>query len=211
MQKPSLDNFMENDFEVKSPVKFNQSGVAYFNKLYRLANCDENSYFQLENQYLDVPSVIDYLAFSIAINSTDSFGKNITYISKNGSKWFIMPYDLDTTWDNNFDGTLLDINNNITQSLTINRLLETVYNHHRSEIISRYSQLRQSVLSTANVINQFNKWFDQVGSDTYNNNDKLWGDINLPGQTHRLSISSVEFDQMIAKRLAIVDQQLGLA
>lgn len=205
-------NLQEAEFEAKSPAKVDQSVADKFNELYTLANASDSDYQALEDEYLDVPAAIDYIAFSAAINNVDGITKNITYINKDNGKWVLMPYDLDESWDSNWRGINLTTNDNFIDTMAIlqNRLLLAIYNHHQQDIINRYKQLRQTALSTENVTNLFNQWFDEVGTTAYQNNDRLWGDINITGQKHRLAIDKTTFDNIISQRLAAVDQQFGL-
>ena len=195
-----------------SPAKVDESVADQFNQLYQLANTNnDGDYARLEGQYLDVPAAIDYLAFSAAINNTDGITKNAIYISKKGSKWVIMPYDLDASWNNDWDSGLMDINSNFFDTLKgyDNKLLLTIFNHHQHDLASRYFELRQNVLSDDNVIKVFNDWFTSVGNTAYANNDALWGDMNLSGYTHRNSVDQDQFIQMIKQRLAVVDRQMA--
>lgn len=206
------ENLQEAEFEAKSPAKVDQSVADKFNELYKLANASDDEYQVLESKYLDVPAAIDYLVFGAVINNIDGIIKNATYINKKNSKWVIMPYDLDTSWDNKWDGTTLPLNSDFFAELknSQNHLLITIYNHHQQDIINRYRELRTNVLSTAHVTKLFNQWFDEIGIDAYQNNDQLWGNINFAGQTHRLALNKNDFDNTITQRLNYVDQQFGL-
>lgn len=212
IQPFSPENLQEAEFEAKSPAKVDQSVADKFNELYELANASDSNYEELESKYLDVPAAIDYLVFSAAIDNIDGITKNITYINKDNSKWVLMPYDLDASWDNSWDGNTLPTNANFINTMKErqNRLLLMIYNHHQQEVANRYKELRQNVLSTANVTNLFNQWFDAVGTTAYHNNDQLWGDINAVGQTHRLALDKATFANTISQRLAAVDQQFGI-
>ena len=206
------DNLQEAEFEAKSPAKVDQSVADKFNELYKLANASYAEYEMLENEYLDVPAAIDYLVLGAVINNIDGITKNITYVNKENSKWVIMPYDLDASWNNSWNGTSMPLNADFFAEIknNQNRLLIAIYNHHQQDIINRYRELRTNVLSTANVTSLFNQWFDEVGTTAYQNNDQLWGNINITGQTHRLAIDKATFDNTISQRLAAVDQQFGL-
>lgn len=210
----SVADIQDTAFVNRSPEKVDQSVVDRFNELYQLANAkNDTEYYALENMYLDVPAAIDYLVFNAAINNVDSITKNITYISKSGSKWVIMPYDLDTSWNNaSWNGGIFSIDTNYEEQLKQGqqRLLLAIYTHHKNDVINRYKELRQTVLSSDNVVNEFNQWFAMVGNAAYQNNDFLWGDINLNGGSHRNSVDITSFDDMLRQRLNNVDHFWGL-
>ena len=87
-----------------------------------------------------------------------------------------------------------------------NQLFLRIYQHHRQEIVSRYRELRQTVLRTDHVIAAFNQWFNQVGTAAYQNNNQLWRDFSQ----HSLTFDPVTFAQVIEQRLTVVDQQMGI-
>lgn len=208
-QPVTAENFISDSaFSNVSPAKVTQATIDRFNELYQVANASENDYLRLEQQYIDVPSAIDYLVFSFAINNADGLRKNIFYLSKDGSKWTLMPYDLDMSWANSWDGNTTDEKADFSQTLNNsgNKLLINIYNHHRQEIINRYKELRQSVLSTANVIALFNQWFDSVGEKNYQINDQLWNQYNMDGSfTHRAYLPKQELFKQINSWLKTVD------
>ncbi|QZN93896.1 CotH kinase family protein [Limosilactobacillus panis] len=113
----TTDDLVDTAFNNRSPKKVDQSVVDRFNELYQLANASDADYYKLEEQYLDVFAAIDYLTFISAINDVDGITKNITYISKAGSKWVLMPYDLDMTWNTLYNGAIMSIDTNIEDLL----------------------------------------------------------------------------------------------
>lgn len=205
-------DLVDTAFNNRSPEKVDQAVADRFNELYRLANASDADYSNLESQYLDVPAAIDYLAFIGAINDVDGITKNITYISKAGSKWVLMPYDLDMTWDNRAEGATMPIDTVLEDVLNSyqQRLLLNIYNHHKQDVINRYKELRQTVLSSDNVISLFNQWFNTVGNAAYQNDQRLWDGISTAGATRRGPINVNDFNNMIRQRLANVDHSFGL-
>ena len=200
-------------FSIRSPQKATQSVCDRLNELYQLANAQDNEvYTELEKRYLDVPSAIDYLAFSFAINNEDGLRKNITYISKNGSKWVIMPYDLDSSWNIGWDGSLRPINDDFSSILkeSGNLLLWNIYIHHKYDIINRYKELRENALSTKNVILLFNNWMQNIGYKNYKNNGKLWSQLDYGNFRHMETISPTDLFTAINQRLSFVDHEFGL-
>ncbi|MGM9907853.1 CotH kinase family protein [Limosilactobacillus sp.] len=205
-QQVGVGNLVDTTFANISPEKVDQTVVDQFDQLYQLANASDQDYARLEGKYIDVPAAIDYLAFSFAINNSDGLRKNITYISKNGSKWVFMPYDLDMTWDNSFDGSVQDINKNFETEIQErdNKLLSAFYAHHKQDIINRYKELRTSVLSTDHVTSLFKEWFNSIPATAFDNNRYLWDGLHND-DTRRKSISPDQLYQIIQQRLDSVD------
>ncbi len=205
-QQVGVGNLVDTTFANISPEKVDQTVVDQFDQLYQLANASDQDYARLEEKYIDVPAAIDYLAFSFAINNSDGLRKNITYISKNGSKWVFMPYDLDMTWDNSFDGSVQDINKNFETEIQErdNKLLSAFYAHHKQDIINRYKELRTSVLSTDHVTSLFKEWFNSIPATAFDNNRYLWDGLHND-DTRRKSISPDQLYRIIQQRLDSVD------
>ena len=201
----TVDDLRDTVFSNTSPAKVNQQVADHFNKLYELANADEQTYQFLEEKYFDVPAAIDYLAFSFAINNSDGLRKNIMYVSKDNGKWMIIPYDLDTTWDTNWDNSKQDITKNFEDTLreNDNKLLLNFYAHHKQEIINRYKELSSNVLSSKNINSLFKDWFDSIGNDAYTHNDDLWANI---GVDHHSNISLNDITKVVNERLMSVDK-----
>lgn len=201
----TVDDLRDTVFSNTSPAKVNQQVADHFNKLYELANADEQTYQFLEEKYFDVPAAIDYLAFSFAINNSDGLRKNIMYVSKDNGKWTIIPYDLDTTWDTNWDNSKQDITKNFEDTLreNDNKLLLNFYAHHKQEIINRYKELSSNVLSSKNINSLFKDWFDSIGNDAYTHNDDLWANI---GVDHHSNISLNDITKVVNERLMSVDK-----
>ena len=201
----TVDDLRDTVFSNTSPAKVNQQVADHFNKLYELANADEQTYQFLEEKYFDVPAAIDYLAFSFAINNSDGLRKNIMYVSKDNGKWTIIPYDLDTTWDTNWDNSKQDITKNFEDTLreNDNKLLLNFYAHHKQEIINRYKELSSNVLSSKNINSLFKDWFDSIENDAYTHNDDLWANI---GVDHHSNISLSDITKVVNERLMSVDK-----
>lgn len=214
-QPVTVDDFISDwAFSNVSPAKITQATINRFNELYQVANAPKSDYLSLEQRYIDIPSAIDYLVFSFAINNADGLRKNIFYLSKNDSKWTLMPYDLDMSWANSWDGNTTDEKADFGQTLNNsgNKLLINIYNHHRQDIINRYKELRHNVLSTANVIMLFNQWFDSIGEKNYQINDQLWNQYNMNGLfTHRAYLPKQELFKQINSRLKTVDNLWGIS
>lgn len=117
-------------------------------------------------EYFDLPSLIDYYLFGLAICGYDNFGKNQLYMTYDGQKWFATMYDLDSTWCLWWDGThfvpteyslrdFLGIEEN--DSNLLYSKLERLFMH---EIEARWNELRNGVLSVDSIINRFERFTD---------------------------------------------------
>lgn len=122
--------------------------------------------------YFDVDSLIDYLIFSDAVNNTDGFLKNWQWVTYDGIKWAVCPYDLDgilgwNGWEEmspNY-GTLGD-------SLVLPTGWIRLYFH--DELCQRYSELRKEILTVENIFGLLNDWCSRIGAANLKKDLSKW-------------------------------------
>ena len=57
--------------------------------------------------YFDIQGMTDYVVMSFVTSNGDGFQKNWQWITYDGMKWYVMPYDLDCIFGNMWRGTFL--------------------------------------------------------------------------------------------------------
>lgn len=116
--------------------------------------------------YLD--SLIDYYIFGVVSCGLDAFGKNQIYMTYDGQKWIASMYDMDSTWGLWWNGSSFvattyartefqDFKDGQGNLLYI-RLEELFY----SQIQARWAELKDSVLSYANIMTRFERFIEIV-------------------------------------------------
>lgn len=129
---------------------------------------DEEFKTNLQN-YFDVPSLIDYHLYGMAMCGSDSYGKNQLYITYDGNKWIASMYDLDTTWGMYWNGETLvaadyartkfeDYVNGRLGNLLYVRMEQNFY----EELQTRWVELKAGPLSLTNIINRFERFTDNI-------------------------------------------------
>ena len=122
--------------------------------------------------YFDIPSLIDYHIFGLAMCGLDSYGKNQIYMTYDGNKWIASMYDLDSTWGLYWNGETLvahdyvrtkfeDMVNGRQGNLLYARMERNFY----QELQSRWAELKHSALSLTNIINRFERFTDIMPQD----------------------------------------------
>ena len=122
--------------------------------------------------YFDVPSLLDYELFGMAVCGSDSFGKNQIYMTYDGSKWIASMYDLDTIWGMYWNGETLvaadyartkfeDYVNGRLGNLLYYRLEQVFY----PELQARWAELKAGPMSMVNIINHFENFMQSMTSD----------------------------------------------
>lgn len=143
-------------------IKSNWSEVINF----IMTSSDEDFKANLGN-YFDIPSLIDYHIFGLAMCGLDSYGKNQIYMTYDGAKWIASMYDMDSTWGLYWNGETLvppeyartkfeDMVNERQGNLLYERLEKNFY----EELQNRWVELKQSALSLTNIINRFERFTD---------------------------------------------------
>lgn len=132
-------------------------------------------------QSLDIKSAIDYFIFQEIILGTDGLAKNMLLATYDMKKWYLSAYDMDSTFDLDWNGQILEhydsdmpyspYNNKFSALLSYTR---SVYSH---SYVERYTELRKSVLSYSSIIEEFEKYIGIFGEDVYIQDTAIYPDI----------------------------------
>ena len=130
----------------------------------------------------DVVSIIDYIVFSLVTANYDGFMKNWQWLTYDGVKWFVTPYDLDGTFGNIFIGTIVLPANwsYINQDYRMLSSLEVgpaywVKTYYWSEIADRYEDLRlKGIFTPEHILQYVYDWCDRLGEDAYDSEKQKW-------------------------------------
>ncbi|WP_416261794.1 CotH kinase family protein [Gibbsiella quercinecans] len=102
--------------------------------------------------HLDKNNVVDFYVFLCFICAPDCVQKNTTFITWDGTKWFFMPYDLDTTFGLHYAGTsiayapTLNLFDNGLAAQVNRNFWKKVRNAYSVEMNARYAELRDNGL-----------------------------------------------------------------
>ena len=122
-------------------------------------------------QVLDIKGAIDYFIFQTVILGTDGLAKNMLLATYDMTKWYLCPYDMDATFDLDWEGDILDIYDRIPPYYPYNNryssLLTGILEGYNNEYKARYFDLRKSILSYSSIINEFEKYITAYGEDIY--------------------------------------------
>lgn len=119
---------------------------------------------------LDIQSAIDYFIFQDVIFGIDGLAKNMLIATYDITKWYLSAYDMDSTFDLYWDGSIMDwfdawmtdgYDNQYSQ------LLLVIWDYYWDRMVERYWELRQTVLSEASIISAFEAYIGQYGDDLY--------------------------------------------
>lgn len=135
--------------------------------------------------YLDLDSAIDYYVYSVAIGNVDGVVRNFNLQTWDGKKWYFAAYDLDMVFGRTPD--LLDYLSPEYNGSSIrhggitfenlsggNRIFTQLWKFYKADIIARYKELVQSVLSISNVPTFLTNYAKHIPFALKVQEDKLW-------------------------------------
>ena len=132
-------------------------------------------------QSLDIKSAIDYFIFQEIILGTDGLAKNMLLATYDMTKWHLSAYDMDSTFDLDWEGDIRDsYDSDMPYSPYNNRyssLLIYIRNNYYNAYVERYTELRKSVLSYSSIIEEFEKYIGIFGEDVYIQDTAIYPDI----------------------------------
>ena len=142
-------------------------------------SCDGSDWTTVE-QYIDIPSVIDYICFSALTTNLDGIGKNILYVTYDKTKFYMSAYDMDTTFGNYWNGQrLVTVRNRPTLSdgwgvPVIDKLIA----HRKDEIIERYKSILYNVMSSNIIDELFSRYLHAIPLAVKNADSAKWGEMH---------------------------------
>ena len=160
-------------------------------------------------QSLDIKSAIDYFIFQEIILGTDGLAKNMLLATYDMYKWYLSAYDMDSTFDLDWNGYILkDYNSDMPYYPYNNHfsaLLSYIKSIYLHDYLKRYTELRKSVLSYSSIIEEFEKYIGVYGEDIYIQDTAIYPDI--PSVTSNTLKSLQNF---VRDRLKYLDSVYGV-
>lgn len=122
--------------------------------------------------FFDVDSLIDYLIFSDIVTNVDGFRKNWQWVTYNGVKWAVCPYDLDGIIGWSGWGELSPTSDRYGNTLDLPT--GWVIKYFDTELCERYKTLRTGVLTVKNIFNLLNEWCSRIGASNFEKDLSKW-------------------------------------
>lgn len=181
---------LSQDFETWS-VEVGEENEQTLAKLNRLQdffiNSTDEEFVANFDQYMNLDALLNYYIFTDFAYLPDNLSKNMLLATYDGQVWYPSLYDLDTSWGADFHGKeLYDYENKLVNQKSSNlfRRLEQCYSE---ELVQRYFELRQDILTKENVMAEFNSFRDEIPWLTFAKETVKWGNgfirepSDLPG------------------------------
>jgi len=132
---------------------------------------------------------LDYVVFSYVTANGDGFERNWQWITYDGVKWYVMPYDLDCIFGNMWQGTFFFPPEVFWYFAQYDHLHNTgpilfFLNYYKQEIVERYKDLRYSgQISCELFMQHFRSWYGRFGEEGYSLEYDRWPDSPCNGET----------------------------
>lgn len=160
---------------------------ANFTKFLTFINTASDDDFKKNiNNYIDLYSVINLYLFGVWSYEYDYYNKSEILLTYNaGVSYYMLPYDLDSTWRLYWDGSWL-LQNDVADFANANKnwidgngnkLISRIYQLFKPEIKAQWQKLRSSVWTNANAVNVFKKYINSIPELAYEKEQAKWPDI----------------------------------
>lgn len=165
---------------------------AKFNRLLHfIVDSTDEEFKQHIDEYLDLDALLNYWCFFHITTAGDNCGKNILFITKDGTKWAPLLYDLDSLWGIDYTGKETTVAHVLQENVLSEEsnamasqyysfmseslpLLARVFRCFPQELLERYQQLRAGVLSDTNIRQHFDAFMNGIPQEYYDRNDAIW-------------------------------------
>ncbi|MBI2946873.1 MAG: CotH kinase family protein [Verrucomicrobia bacterium] len=165
---------------------------------------------------VDLEKYINYLAVSVLIQNWDAYNKNhfIVYDGKGSKKWFVVPWDLDRTlgdhWNGPFDEARLPIAMGTQQVRGItgwNRMFDRFYSdlELRSRLLRRLGELIEKEFTKEKLFPIIDRLESEIATEAALDR-RRW-----PGPTPDLRTGIAQLKRYIERRRAYLLDELGKA
>lgn len=170
------------EFDIRNPKKKGDSAKPYIESLSHycqeldsLLNLGIDS-AEMRNQIskrIDVETSIDYICLMSITGNSDGYAKNWQWVTRDGRKWEVYPYDLDSGFGYNLGHCLRRPDESAV--MEPGGLMQWVWLYFFDDIKEKYYQLRKSgIFSAENILTMVDEWQRRVGLANYDQEWRKW-------------------------------------
>lgn len=190
-------------FEVGEATEENMA--AFTRVVQFVATADDETFVRDFDQYLDLDACINYICFANASFAVDNVAKNMLMATYDGKVWYPILYDLDTLWGIDWTGTGFSEQYHTDKTALLtdgNNLFYRVTRLFGDQVLERYQELRQGILSKEHIIESFESYTAQIPQEYRDINNALW-------YTDGTHIRTIELmGQLMDEYLPLMDQNM---
>lgn len=155
---------------------------ACFEKLNRLIrfvkDSSDEEFVTHFSEYLNLDACLNYYAFLYRSNAIDNKTKNMILVTFDGSIWYPVLYDLDSTWGLYIDGTgLFYPYDTFPQNQNTCLLWDRFASLFGKQIKERYNELCSTVWSQESITNAFTEFATSIPQEAYERDRAAWPEL----------------------------------
>lgn len=170
------------DFEMVSPDDPDDTIKKLMNDAISFVSTSSDDDFKKKfGNYFDKESVIDYLIFNNIVDNGDAWAKNQTFVTWDGQKLYMHPYDLDASLGGDYDGSLVGPANAIrgvgNAGMSYHKLFKRVNELFNDDVRARYKNLR-TWLTPDYTTTKFKNYMEKIGEGNYLREFAKWDNPN---------------------------------
>ena len=157
---------------------------SYYTELKALdaTNPAPETFKQKYSQFFDTQGLTDYIVHSLVTNNYDGHWKNWQWITYDGNKWYVEPYDLDCTFGHHASGVIIlppEWNNYVGThfyEFFINAGIQRLFlKYYFDEIKDRYTELREKqLIDPERYVSYVRDWADRIGTAGFELEHEIW-------------------------------------
>ena len=179
-------------------------------------NSTDEEFVNNIEQHFYLSSLIDYYIFIYSILMFGGLAKSQTMFTYDANKWLANIYDMDTTWalywnGKSFVSTSMACPEGYEHTAGYNLLYERLVALFPDRIKERYAELRSTVLSDGNIINEFERFMDVIPLNLYAED---FAETTANGAFTEIPSKDTnnlqKLRDVIVKRMAYCDEQIPL-
>ena len=168
-------------YEMKAPSKPNSDTAAAMLAWDTFAQSAQADFTANIATYTNKQNIIDYYLLVQFLAATDCVGANFNFVTWDGTRWYFMPYDLDSVYGLEVTGTV--ILNTVNQSMTefsrprqpSKDFWKKVEIAYATDINTRYAQLRDAgIFTVKNVLKNIHQLNDKYTADLFKAEYSKW-------------------------------------
>lgn len=168
-------------YEMKAPSKPNSDTAAAMLAWDTFAQSAQADFTANIATYTNKQNIIDYYLLVQFLAATDCVGANFNFVTWDGTRWYFMPYDLDSVYGLEVTGTV--ILNTVNQSMTefsrprqpSKDFWKKVEIAYATDINTRYAQLRdEGIFTVKNVLKNIHQLNHKYTADLFKAEYAKW-------------------------------------
>lgn len=145
-----------------------------------IVNSSDADFVANAKTHFDENSLFDYILFNYLVNNSDAWtGKNEVIITYDAKKWYVMPYDFDSSLNAHWTpGNVNPIDRDYFDTNFIkDNLLLKVIRLMPDRLLARFNDLEKAgVLNIVQLQNVINKRVSEIGQGAYSMEWERWSD-----------------------------------